>query len=97
MTSFEVATQSLSRRYFYAKLFENYFNVSNNILPLFVVEEKIDGAKRVSPHVDSCQRYYHIIRGILCLVESAYKAACFLKEKQLMIFLRVLQANSCFS
>lgn len=37
--------------------------------------------------LDSCQRYYWGIRGILCLIESAYKATGFLKgKKRLTIF-----------
>lgn len=76
-------------RIFLFQACETLFKLSKTILPLFVVVEKIDGARRESLYVllDSCQRYYQGIKGILCLIESAYKAIGFLKEKkQLMIF-----------
>lgn len=88
------------RRIFLYQARETLFNLSKNILPLFVVVEKIDGARGESLYVllDSCQRYYQGIRGMLCLVESAYKAIGFLKEKATHeFFLRVLLANSCFT
>lgn len=88
------------RRIFLYQARETLFNLSKNILPLSVVVEKIDGARGESLYVllDSCQRYYQGIRGMLCLVESAYKAIGFLKEKATHeFFLRVLLANSCFT
>lgn len=70
------------------------------MLPLFVIVEKIDETIGGSLEVlhDSCQSYYQGIRAILCLIQSAYKAIGFLKEKATHgFFLRVLLANSCFS
>lgn len=74
------------------------FNLSKNILPLFVVMEKIDWARRESLYVllDSCQRYYQGIRGILCHVESAYRAIGFLKEKATHEFLEGITRKQLF-
>lgn len=60
--------------------------------------EKIDGARRERLHVllDSCQRYYQGIRGILCLVESAYKATGFLKEKTTHDFFEGITSKQLF-
>lgn len=60
--------------------------------------EKIDTARRGSLYVllDSCQRYYHGIRGILRLVESAYKAIGFLKEKATHVFFEGITTKQLF-
>lgn len=99
----EVKTWSLSRGYFYTALVKPY-STCHRIFCLFfvVVVVKIDRARGKSLYVrlDSCRRYYRGIRGILCLIESAYKGIGILKgkkKKQHVNFLRVLLVNDRFS
>lgn len=86
------------RRIFLYLVHETLFNLSKNILPLFVLAEKIDWARSESLYVllDSCQRYYQGIRGILCHVESAYRAIRFLKEKATHEFLEGITRKQLF-
>lgn len=81
----EVKTWSLSRGYFYTALVKPY-STCHRIFCLFfvVVVVKIDRARGKSLYVrlDSCRRYYRGIRGILCLIESAYKGIGILKGEK---------------
>lgn len=88
------------RRIFLYLARETLFNLSKNILPLFVVVEKIDWARR--------ERAFMFYLTAVKDITKALEAFCVTlnqligplvswKKKQLMNFWRVLLANSCFS